>query len=101
MVDNANRGASLVRQLLAFSRQQTLALQRLKMAEVIIAARDAAPDIPVICISDYTKRSVAREVESIEFFLSGKAVQFEAIGRNGENRARCLVRNQRLIYISY
>lgn len=35
-------------------------------AEVIRAARDAAPDIPVICISGYTQESVAREVESIE-----------------------------------
>ena len=36
------------------------------MAEVISAAPDASPDIPVICISYYTQGSVAREVESIE-----------------------------------
>ena len=34
-------------------------------AEIIRAARDAAPDIPVICISGYTQETVAREVESI------------------------------------
>ena len=32
---NANRGASLVRQLLAFSRQQTLKPLRLNMTEVL------------------------------------------------------------------
>ena len=42
------------------------------MAEVISAALDASPDIPVICLSYYTQGSVAREVESIRilFFLA-------------------------------
>ena len=65
---NANRDALLVRQLLAFSRQQTLAPQCLQMAEVISAARDGAPDISVISISDYTQGSVDHN-ESIENLL--------------------------------
>ena len=65
---NANRDALLVRQLLAFSRQQTLAPQCLQMAEVISAARDGAPDISIISISDYTQGSVDHN-ESIENLL--------------------------------
>ena len=65
---NANRDALLVRQLLAFSRQQTLAPQCLQKAKVISAARDGAPDIPVISISDYTQGSVDHN-ESIENLL--------------------------------
>ena len=81
---NANRDTSLVRQLLAFSRQQTLAPQCLQKAKVISAARDGAPDIPVISISDYTQGSVDHIPVDREPFISGKAVQFEAVAQNGE-----------------